>query len=79
MVALTNLPTGKTARVVAFSNDPSDESMIDRLREIGFSEGLEVEFLHKSLTQKGPIAIRVGGATIALRRPEANLVKVSLV
>lgn len=76
---LGNLPTGKAALIDAFSDEPSNQDVIERLREIGFSEGLEVEFLHRSLTSKGPIAIRVGSATVALRRTEANLVKVRLV
>lgn len=76
---LGHLPAGKTALVAAFSDDPAAADIIERLREIGFSEGLEVEFLHKSMTSRGPIAVRIDSATVALRRPEANLVKVRLV
>jgi ferrous iron transport protein A len=54
------------------------EEMVNRLREMGFAEGLEVEFLHQSLFGKDPIAIRVDGMTVALRRAEANIIKVQL-
>lgn len=59
---------------------PSDidgENRIDRLREMGFEEGLDVEILHQNPFGKDPIAVRIGSMTIALRRSEANLIEVS--
>jgi ferrous iron transport protein A len=42
-----------------------------RLIELGFVEGAAVEILHEGLIGRDPIAVRVDGATVALRRREA--------
>ncbi len=47
-----------------------------RLLELGFVEGARVEILHQGLFGRDPIAIRVDGATIALRRREAGAILV---
>jgi len=46
----------------------------DRLLEIGFEEGLEVEVLHEGPIARDPLAVRVGRMTVALRRMEADAV-----
>jgi len=42
-----------------------------RLLEMGFVEGHPVEVLHQGAFRCDPIAVRVGTATVALRRREA--------
>lgn len=42
-----------------------------RLLELGFLEGAEVSILHEGLIGRDPIAVRVNGSTVALRRSEA--------
>ena len=42
-----------------------------RLLELGFVEGAAVEVLHEGPLGGDPIAVRVNGSTIALRRREA--------
>lgn len=76
--ALGTLSPGAGGTLASFdkSLEQNGSDMIDRLREMGFAEGLRVEFLHQSLFGKDPIAVRVGGMTVALRRKEANLIKV---
>lgn len=61
---LDQLAQGDRARVVGFLSLAVD--MADRLIEMGFDEGAEVETLH--LAPLGdPIAVRVDGTTVALR------------
>lgn len=48
-----------------------------RLIELGFVEGAKVTILHEGLFGRDPIAVRVGGATVALRRREAMAILVS--
>jgi ferrous iron transport protein A len=48
-----------------------------RLIELGFIEGAEVEILHEGLIGHDPIAVRVDGATVAIRRREAMAILVS--
>ncbi|MBL4787495.1 MAG: ferrous iron transport protein A [Kordiimonadaceae bacterium] len=80
LVSLGSLKPGACGVVNAFGDAPDQTTadMIDRLREIGFGEGLKVELLHQSLFGKDPIAVRVGTMTVALRRKEANLIKIKL-
>ena len=47
-----------------------------RLLELGFLEGAEVDVLHEGPIGRDPIAVRVNGATIALRRSEAMAILV---
>ena len=48
-----------------------------RLLELGFVEGAHVEILHEGPLGRDPIAVRVNGTTIALRRREAMAVLVA--
>lgn len=47
-----------------------------RLIEIGFVEGAKVEILHEGAFGRDPIAVRVNGTTVALRRSEAMAIVV---
>ena len=47
------------------------DEMERRLIEMGFLEGAEVEVMHEGPFGRDPIAIRVGRATVALRRRDA--------
>ncbi|MCB1330298.1 MAG: ferrous iron transport protein A [Maritimibacter sp.] len=47
------------------------DEMERRLIEMGFIEGAEVEIVHEGPIRRDPIAIRVGTATVALRRRDA--------
>ncbi len=49
-----------------------------RLLELGFVEGASVELIHEGLFGGDPIAVRVAGTTIALRRREAMAIIVRL-
>jgi ferrous iron transport protein A len=58
--------------------DAQDSLMTLRLLEMGLLEGSVVEVLHEAPFVGDPIAVRVRGALIALRREEANLIEVVL-
>ena len=47
-----------------------------RLLGMGFLEGSRVEVLHEAPFGRDPIAVRVRGSVVALRRSEANLIEV---
>lgn len=49
----------------------SSHEMERRLIEMGFIEGAEIEILHEGPLGRDPIAVRVGHATVALRRRDA--------
>lgn len=77
IVSLGTLSPGTSGKVSMF--DETNPEMVDRLREIGFAEGLDVELLHQSPFGGDPIAVRIDVMTVALRREQANLIKVQIV
>ena len=58
-------------------SDGQAEDLESRLIELGFVEGAAVEVLHEGLLGRDPIAVRVDGVTIALRRREAMAIIVT--
>ena len=54
------------------------EEVLRRFLEMGFVEGNEVTVLHEAPFGGDPIAVKVRGALIALRRQEANFIEVKL-
>jgi len=76
VMALAKLPRGARARVAAVCAGPATvASLPPRLRELGFLDGEPVQIVASGL-DGGPIAVRVGGATFALRAAEAACVLV---
>lgn len=73
---LGSLKKGERGRIVGFLSEGDD--LIRRLLEMGLIEGSEVELLHEAPFGRDPVAVRVRGALIALRRSEANLVEVEV-
>ena len=52
------------------------EEIERRLLELGFIEGAEVSILHEGPIRRDPIAVRINGATVALRRQEAMAISI---
>ncbi len=52
------------------------EELERRLLEMGFVEGATVQIRHQGLFGRDPIAVRIDGATVALRRAEAHAIQV---
>lgn len=76
---LEEILPGVRARVskIAATGDRR-EDIRGQLEDIGFLLGEQVEVLRKGLLGKGPILIRVGSSTFALRESEARLVEVEI-
>lgn len=72
--SLDTLAFGATARVTGFAAVARDVS--DRLLELGFDEGAEVETLHRA-PLGDPIAVRVDGTMVALRRALARAILIT--
>lgn len=70
---LSQLPKSKRARITAIA---SDESMKQKIIEMGLSEGLEVSVLHEGPFGRDPIAVLVEGHIVAMRRAEASTITV---
>ncbi|MGE0615492.1 MAG: ferrous iron transport protein A [Bacteriovoracia bacterium] len=70
---LSELALGQRGRVISVR---SESPVVQRLLELGFVAGAEVEVARQAPYFGDPIAVRVRGALIALRRSEAEAVEV---
>ena len=61
---------------VAGGSSLSATELESQLIEMGFVEGAHVEILHEGAIGRDPIAVRVSGVTVALRRREAMAIVV---
>jgi ferrous iron transport protein A len=81
---LSELQRGERGRISAIADDGTQlgdtatATIARRLRELGFVPGCEVEVLAKMQPGGEPIAVRVGGATFALRQLEAAKVELEV-
>jgi ferrous iron transport protein A len=80
-VSLSDLREGESATVTglgevgALGSDAGRDSLIARLRDIGFVPGARCEIVAR-MWLGDPLAVRIGGSTFALRRVEAAAVRV---
>lgn len=74
---LGSLAPGSRGRIVAIEEAGGGNEVHLRLHEMGFDEGVEVEVLHRGPIGGDPIAVRVGSMTVAMRRKDADLVRVA--
>lgn len=72
---LDQIPPGIQARVkmVAVADDYQDAH--GQLEDIGFLPGELVTVLRKGLLGHGPILVRIGSSTFALRESEAHMIE----
>ena len=76
VMGLVKLPRGRAAAIADVqASSPVLADLPARLRELGFLDGEEVKVLATGLSG-GPLAVRVGETTFALRVREAECVTV---
>ncbi len=73
---LSELPPGRIARVAAIAGGTPE--LEAKLREVGFSEGDEVEMLTHGPFGGRTLAVRLNRSIIALRGAEAALIRVEV-
>ncbi|MBL4617496.1 MAG: ferrous iron transport protein A [Robiginitomaculum sp.] len=80
---MTNEPTNldqlaqhKPAQITGF--EQGKKPLVEKLREIGFAEGDEVEILHRGLIGGSPLCVRLNSSIIALRKIEASQIQIVL-
>lgn len=74
--SLNDWPLRADAAVSAIDWDSMTVAESRRLRELGFDEGVRVTVLHRARLGAGPMAVRVGRMTVALRRGVARAIRV---
>jgi ferrous iron transport protein A len=75
-LTLGALSPGAQGRIVSVKT--SDQALQQRLLELGFVEGAAFELVHQAPFGGDPIAVRVRGALLALRRADASTIEVDL-
>lgn len=77
-VNLDDLPLRQSAQIAAINWSALSPADGKRLRELGFSEGVSVQPLHRAPFGRDPIACKVGRMMIAVRRAHACAIKVEV-
>ncbi len=74
---LDRLPT-RVRAVIRCVHAPTAhaQSLQRRLQELGFVPGARVEILRRLMLGRGPMAVRIGGTTFAMRPFESALIEV---
>ncbi len=77
-MSLVELPLGRRAEVreILSPQLAEERDLVLRLIEIGFVPGEEVRVVAQGFPGHEPIAVRLGGTTFALRRFEADFIRV---
>ena len=73
---LTELPRRKAAHVESVEDRGSDDAIARRLRELGFVAGERVEVMAAGPLGAEPLLVQVGFTRFALRRAEADRVRI---
>ena len=75
---LGHLRAREGGRITQVADAPGEAgaAITRRLLEMGFLEGTEVQIAHEAPFGGDPVAVRVRGTLVALRRSEADLIEV---
>jgi ferrous iron transport protein A len=77
VITLDQLPAKAVAVIHSIrSHTPDGQALQRRLLELGFVPGEKVQVLRRMLAGRGPLAVRVGGSTFAMRSLESALIEV---
>ena len=75
---LSTLRPGQKGRIYGLNPAGLSTDLEDRLLRLGFAEDAEIEVLHEGPVSRDPMAVKVDGVLIALRRREAETILISL-
>ena len=73
---IDTLAVGETALIASIDRAGLDPYTAQRLCELGFDEGVDVEIMHRAPFGGDPLAVRVGNMVVALRREMARLIEI---
>ncbi len=77
LAVLAEAPLRQAFQVIDVVAPAGQPDWADRLAEIGFLAGEQVQVLSRGVPGGDPIAVRVGTSTFALRRAEAACVRIA--
>jgi len=74
---IERLSRGEVMTIAAIDRAGLDPETAQRLHELGFDEGVDVELLHRAPFGGDPLAVRVGNMVVALRLSMARLIEIA--
>lgn len=74
---IERLSRGEVVTITAIDRAGLDPETAQRLHELGFDEGVDVELLHRAPFGGDPLAVRVGNMVVALRLSMARLIEIA--
>lgn len=79
ITTLDQLPVKAVATIQHIRGESAaHQSLRRRLMELGFVPGEQVQILRRMLAGRGPLAVRVGTSTFAMRKLESSMIEVVL-
>ncbi|MGI8942988.1 MAG: FeoA family protein [Qipengyuania sp.] len=76
-MTLDGLHSGISAAIISVAWDDLAPDEAKRLRALGVDAGAEIQVTHRGVFgTRDPVAIRIGGMTVALRRAHALAIEV---
>jgi ferrous iron transport protein A len=77
-ITLDKLPVRAVATIQDIRHHHDGGALKRRLMELGFVPGERVQVLRRVFFGRGPLAVRVGTSTFAMRKLESSLIEVVL-
>ena len=75
VLTLAGLPVGRTRRVEAVSPPADAPEWARWLADLGFTAGEPVTVMARGFPGGDPLVVRIGASTFALRRAEADCIR----
>jgi ferrous iron transport protein A len=75
---LGSLRPGQTCRVIGMADHEMRPDLEERLLRMGFAEDARIEVRHEGPVGRDPMAVKVDGVILALRRREADTILVEV-
>ena len=73
---IEHLGPGQIATIAAIDRGGLDPLTAQRLHELGFDEGVDVQLLHRAPFGGDPMAVKIGNMVVALRCSMARLIEI---
>ena len=74
---IERMSRGEVVTIAAIDRAGLDPQTAQRLHELGFDEGVDIELLHRAPFGGDPLAVRVGNMVVALRLSMARLIEIA--
>lgn len=78
ILPLGQLRPGQCGRVISIDSAGLEPELEERLLRMGIAEDAVIQVLHEGPVRRDPVAVKVDGVVIAMRRREASAVLIEV-